>query len=74
MAECYLVPLHINVKRDAIIHDFNDHTKTRDFLNHTIAEFVFIGPDRKIYELNDTGTYIRIAKEIQDSGLPNCKL
>ena len=53
--------------------DFNDHTKTRGFLNHEIANFTFIGPERQIHECNDIQTYINMARAIQDSGVPNYK-
>ena len=33
---------------DAVIHDFNDTTKTKEFLSHESLDFTFICPDRQI--------------------------
>ena len=67
------LPPHISVDNVITTHDLNDHTKTRGFLNHEIADFTFIGPDRQIHECNDIETYIHMARTIQESGGPNCK-
>ena len=66
-----LIPSFINVDIDANTDDLNYPSKTRGFLNHHLAEFSFVGPDRQIHECNSIETYIKMAEAIRDSGLPN---
>ena len=68
-----LLPQYTSLDNEVIFHYFNDHTKTRGFLNHEIANFTFIGPDRENHEGNDIQAYINMASAIQQSGVPYYK-
>ena len=57
-------PDHFTVA-DAIIHDFNDHAKTRGLAH----DFTFIGPDSQIPKTNDLRSYIYMARVIEATGV-----
>ena len=73
VAAAVSIPPHIDCDLTNTNHDFNDNTKTIGFLNHGLADFTFIGPDRQIQEHVRLEDYISMAKAILDSGAPNYK-
>ena len=53
--------------------DINDPSKTKGYIAPQSTQFEFIGPDRAAEELSSVHQYLRIAKTIRESGLPNYK-
>ena len=53
--------------------DINDPSKTKGYIALQSTQFQFIGPDRATEELSSVHQYLRIAKTIRESGLPNYK-
>ena len=51
--------------------DNNCLDKSRGFLNHSEANFTFIGPDREPVLISDIDQCVAIAKLIQETGKPN---
>ena len=51
--------------------DKNCPDKSRGFLNHSKAQFTFIGPDREPVLISDINQCVAIAKLIQETGKPN---
>ena len=51
--------------------DNNCPEKSRGFLNHSKADFTFIGPDREPVLISDIDQCVAIAKLIQQTGKPN---
>ena len=54
--------------------DNNCTDKVRSFLNHSEANFTFIGPDREPVLISDINQCVTIAKLIQETGKPNYAL
>ena len=65
------LPPHIDIDSPGISRDFNVNSKITGFLNHKVADFTFIGPNRQIQKTNDIEAYMNMAKAISDSGVPN---
>ena len=63
----HVLPTHPN----RVTEDYNDHSKTRGFLNHGQAVFEFIGPDREPVQLNSIEEYLQVADIIRTTNSPN---
>ena len=71
----YNVPkARTQVDHAKLARDINNPRKTKGYIALQSTEFSFIGPDKLPQDTSNVTQYLRIAKVIRESGLPNYKL